>query len=90
MPFFDLPSTKGRRLGTLKPTTSAPKRKDVYKRQNAVSVVHHLHKDESTVAAVSLVHVQNRMGSGAGTGEGVEKDVYKRQSRNCTDVLYTL
>ena len=26
MPFFDLPSTKGRRLGTLKPTTSAPKR----------------------------------------------------------------
>ena len=41
---------------------------------NAVGVVHHLHKDESTVAAVSLVHVQNRMGSGAGTGEGVENN----------------
>ena len=39
---------------------------------DAVSVVHHLDKDELAVSAVGFVHVEDSMGGGAGTGEGVE------------------
>ena len=39
---------------------------------NALSVVHHLYQDEFAVSAVGFIHVENRVGGGAGTGEGVE------------------
>ena len=39
---------------------------------DALGVVHHLYKDEFTVSAVGLVHVENCVGGGAGTGKGVK------------------
>ena len=39
---------------------------------DALGVVHHFHQDESAVPAVGLVHVQHRVGRGAGPGEGVQ------------------
>ena len=41
---------------------------------DAVGIVHHLHEDELAMPAVSLVHIQNRVGSRAGTGKGVKDD----------------
>ena len=41
---------------------------------DAVGVVHHLHQNEFAVAAVRLVHVEDGVGGGAGTSEGVEND----------------
>ena len=39
---------------------------------DTVGVVHHFHKDEFTVAAVGLVHVEYSMGGGAGTSKRIE------------------
>ena len=37
-------------------------------------VVHHLHQNEFAVPTVGLVHVEDSVGGGAGTGEAVEDD----------------
>ena len=42
---------------------------------DAVGVVHHLDQNEFPMPTVSFVHVQNGMGGGAGTGEGVKNNV---------------
>ena len=42
---------------------------------DAVGVVLHLYQDEFAVPAVGLVHVEDGVGGGTGTSEGVENDV---------------
>ena len=42
---------------------------------DAVGVVHHLDKNKLAVSAVRFVHVQHRMGGGAGTGEGIKDNI---------------
>ena len=39
---------------------------------NGFGVVHHLHQNEFAVSAIGFVHVENGVGGGAGTGEGVK------------------
>ena len=41
---------------------------------NAFGVVAHFDEDEFAVSAILLVHVEDGVGGGAGTGEGVEDD----------------
>ena len=41
---------------------------------NAFGVIHHLHQNEFAVSAVGFVHVENGVGGGARTGEGIEND----------------
>ena len=52
---------------------------------DAVGVVHHFHQNEFAAAAVRLVHVQNRMSGGTGTGEGVKDDIVR-----CCNHLYKI
>ena len=39
---------------------------------DAVGVVHHLNQDELAMSAIGFVHIQNGVGGGAGTGEGIK------------------
>ena len=41
---------------------------------DAVGVVHHLNEDKLAAPAVRLVHVEDSMGGGAGTGKRVEDE----------------
>ena len=49
---------------------------------DAVGVVHHLDKNELAVSAVRLVHVEDSMGGGAGTGERIKDNII----RTCCDL----
>ena len=42
---------------------------------DAVGVVHHLNEDKLAVPAVRLVHVEDGMGGGAGTGERIKDNI---------------
>ena len=57
---------------------------------DAVGVVHHLDKDELAVSAVSFVHVEDSMGSGAGTGKGIENNgiLFAIKSEQVLNKLY--
>ena len=39
---------------------------------DGIGIVHHLDQDKLAIAAIGLVHVQNRMSGSTGTGEGIE------------------